>query len=277
MTQAELYVVATPLGNRGDITLRAIECLKKVPWIFAEDTREAFKLLELCGVSAEGKKLHSYASHNLKKATALAVEILQEGKSIALVTDRGTPGISDPGALLVAAAREAGVKAVPIPGPSAVTALVSVSGSCEHGFWYVGFLPKENKPRQQLFEQIRQLGQPVCFYESPRRIRQTFADLQSAFPQGAVFYGREMTKVYETFEWVPLANNPSETAMEQGEYVLLLQPGPQPQAQKAWEAEVALRLASDRDWSKDVATRYGVAAKDVYNALQHAKGSRSSE
>jgi 16S rRNA (cytidine1402-2'-O)-methyltransferase len=269
MTQAELYVVATPLGNRGDITLRAIEVLKQVTWIFAEDTRETMKLLELCGIPVAGKKIHSYASHNLKKATALAVKILGENQSIALVTDRGTPGISDPGALLVSAAREAGVKVLPIPGASAVTALISVSGVPD-GFLYLGFLPKENKPRQETFQSIANLGLPACFYESPRRIRDTLAELKTAFPKGRVFWGREMTKLFEQYRWMDLESIDVNEAPEQGEYVVMLQPGPRTDT-VAWEKEVQMRARSDRDWSKDVAARHGVTAKEVYNALQHLK------
>jgi 16S rRNA (cytidine1402-2'-O)-methyltransferase len=269
MTQAELYVVATPLGNRSDITLRAIEVLKQTTWIFAEDTRETFKLLELCGIAAAGKKIQSYASHNLKKATAQAVSILEGGESIALVTDRGTPGISDPGALLVSAARDAGVRVLPVPGASAVTALVSVSGIPD-GFVYLGFLPKEAKYRSEMFESIAALGLPACFYESPRRIRETLSDLKAAFAQGRVFWGREMTKLFEEYRWEDLATLDVQQAPEQGEYVVLVQPGPSPRA-LAWQEEVKLRAASDREWSKDVAARHGVTAKEVYNALQLIK------
>lgn len=272
MTQAELYVVATPLGNRLDITLRAMDCLKQADVLFAEDTREALKLLELCGIAAQGRKIHSYASHNLKRATQLAVELLQNGKRIALLTDRGTPGISDPGALLVAAAREAGIKVTPIPGPSAVTALVSVSGLAETGFVFWGFLPRENKPRQEAFDRMRALGLPVCFYESPRRVRETVEALKAAFPQGRLFMGRELTKIYEEFRWLDLAQTAADTLPEQGEYVFLLETGPSAKLQE-WETEVRLRMASDREWSKDVASRHGIAAKQVYNALQQARAS----
>lgn len=272
MEQSELYVVATPLGNRQDITLRAIECLKKVKWVFAEDTRETLKLFELCGISAQGKKLHSYANHNLKKATALATQILLEGQSIALVTDRGTPGISDPGALLVAAARESGVKVVPLPGPSAVATLVSVSGLEQNEFLFLGFLPRENKPKQEVFDRIRKLGAPACFYESPRRVRETFADLKAAFPAGALFFGREMTKMYEQFGWLDLSTATADALPEQGEYVLLVQPGKVPEGPSDWEEEVRLRLATDKEWSKAVATRFGVTSREVYNALQRLKG-----
>ncbi len=272
MDQSELYVVATPLGNRLDITLRAIECLKKVKWVFAEDTRETHKLFELCGISAEGKKFHSYASHNLKQATQYAAEILKSGESIALVCDRGTPGISDPGALLVAAARESGVKVVPLPGPSAVAALVSVCGLEKNEFLFLGFLPKENKPREQVFDRIRKLGAPACFYESPRRVRQTFEDLKAAFPNGSLFFGREITKMYEQFEWLNLSTANAEMLPELGEYVLMVLPGETTAGPEAWEDEVRLRMASDKEWAKSVGARFGIASRDVYNALQRLRG-----
>lgn len=276
MTQAELYVVATPLGNRLDITLRAIECLKQVRCIFAEDTREALKLMDLCGISAEGKKIHSYASHNLKKATELALKILGEGESVALVTDRGTPGISDPGALLVAAAREQGTKILPVPGASAVSALISVSGLKESEFFFVGFLPRENKPRAALFDRIARLGAAACFYESPRRIRETIEHLKAAFPQGSVFFGREMTKVFEQYELRVLADCGPENFPEQGEYVVLLRPGAVEKVQD-WEEQVRLRAASDRDWSKALAAQYGIASKEAYNALQRLRAAATEE
>ncbi len=275
MTQAELYVVATPLGNRLDITLRAIECLKQVRCIFAEDTREAFKLMELCGISSEGKKIHSYASHNLKKATELAVRLLAGGENIALVTDRGTPGISDPGALLVSAAREQGVKILPVPGASAVSALISVSGLRESEFFFIGFLPRERKARDALFNRIGRLGAASCFYESPRRIRDTVAELKVAFPEGSVFFGREMTKVFEQYVEVKLSEATGEDFPEQGEYVVLLRPGALPEV-KEWESQVHLRAGSDRDWSKAIAAQYGIASKEVYNALQRMRASGTS-
>ncbi len=276
MTQAELYVVATPLGNRLDITLRAIECLKQVRCLFAEDTRETLKLMELCGISPEGKKIHSYASHNLKKATELALKILGEGESVALVTDRGTPGISDPGALLVSAARAQGIKILPIPGASALSALISVSGLKESEFFFIGFLPRENKPRAALFDRIAHLGAAACFYESPRRIRETIQDLKIAFPRGSVFFGREMTKVFEQYVESPLAECAVEDFPEQGEYVVLLRPGAVEKAED-WEAQVRLRAASDRDWSKALAAQYGIASKDAYNALQRLRAATTEE
>ncbi|MBY0371581.1 16S rRNA (cytidine(1402)-2'-O)-methyltransferase [bacterium] len=270
MSQSELYVVATPLGNRGDITLRAIECLKEVPWIFAEDTRETLKLLEICGISAGGKKVHSYASHNLKRATELAVEILAEGKNVALVTDRGTPAISDPGALLVEAARAGGFKVVPIPGVSAVTALACVSGLLPGEFAFVGFPPQQEKHFRELLDQIRAFKRPAVFYESPRRVRETVQALSQAFPQGRVFVGREMTKVHEEYYWLDLAGADLATLPEQGEYTLLVTPG-ESRSEESWRAEVALRAATDKEWSKDVASRHGVTARDIYNALQHLR------
>lgn len=270
MNEAELYVVATPLGNRADITLRAIEVLKNAVCIFAEDTREAVKLLELCGISPAGKKIHSYASHNLKQATELALRILQENRRVVLITDRGTPGISDPGALLVHAAREEGVRVVPIPGPSAVSALVSVSGLVDGQFIFWGFLPKEDKHRHELWARWKQLGWAACFFESPRRIRETASELKVFFPHGRIFIGREMTKLHEEYRWLTLAELGPADLPEQGEYAVLLDPGKYQEAD-AWHREVALRLATDKEWSKDVAARHGVAARDVYNALQQQR------
>jgi len=221
-------------------------------------------------VSAEGKKMHSYASHNLKKATELAVELLGQGHSLALLTDRGTPGISDPGALLVEAARKNGVRVIPIPGASALAALVSVSGLSESAFFFAGFLPRENKPRSELFKKVGDWGVAFCFYEYPRGIRESVGYLKEAFPEGEVFFGREMTKLHEDYGWRALKDTNPEEFPEQGEYAVLVRPGKLEKAE-AWEEEVNLRMASDRDWSKVVAARHGITSRDVYNALQRLR------
>lgn len=131
---AQLYIIATPLGNRDDITLRAQAKIQELEYFFVEDTREFQKLLSLLGIENATKKYHSYASHNMKEATAMALRFLAEGKDIGFLTDRGTPAISDPGALLVQKARAAGFSITPIPGPSSVTTLMSVSGMTDGRF-----------------------------------------------------------------------------------------------------------------------------------------------
>lgn len=268
---ARLYMIATPLGNRGDITLRAIETLKTLEVLFAEDTREAVKLLELCGLSASGKRVQSYAAHNMKGSTEKALECLRRGESIGFLSDRGTPAVSDPGALLAREARALGFEVIPIPGPSAVTALFSVAGLEDGRFLFVGFPPTGASDRQQWWDRIEQAGVPACLYESPQRIRATVAELKARFPEGVIFFGREITKSFESFGWHRLADVDSEGFVEKGEYSLFVRPGKKAVVGEPWREEVTARLASEKQWAKSVADRHGVSAKEVYNALQERK------
>jgi len=269
---AKLYVIATPIGNRQDITLRALEVLKGLTHLFAEDTREIAKLLELHAIDAHAKKLHSYANHNLKGATEKAIELMREGQDLGVVSDRGTPGISDPGALLVRRAREEGFEVVPLPGPSSVTALVSASGWDASPFVFYGFWPTGSGEAKRLLEAIGKHRMVSCFLESAQRVRDAVAQWAEAFPQGKVCWGREMTKTFEEFRIVALSELAFESMMEKGEYTLLLDPGPSVVAEAAaWEEEVKFRLATEKEWAKWVGSRYGVASKDIYNALQKEK------
>lgn len=271
MPEAKLYIVATPLGNLKDITLRAIDVLTQVDWIFAEDSRETMKLMELSGIKVAGKHVQSFAAHNMRESAEKAIQILREGKEVAMVSDRGTPAISDPGALLVRRAREEGFPVFPIPGASSVTALLSVTGWDTDRFLFVGFLPTTDGERREVYEQIAGTGLPACFFESPKRVRRTAEELKARFPHGKLFWGREMTKAFEEYREVRLRNLSIEELSEKGEYALVLLPGETPAVKEAWREEVELRLASDKDWAKGVAARHGVASKEVYNALQELK------
>lgn len=268
---AQLYLIGTPLGNLQDVTLRAVETLKGLSVLFAEDTRELGKLLELVGVGAAGKTLHSCANHNLKDATEKALRYLREGKDLGFVSDRGMPGISDPGARLARLARAEGFGVVPVPGPSAPTTLLSVSGFEADRFVFLGFPPEKTGEREKLFSAVRALDVPICFFESPRRVRATLAELKARFPGGRVFVGREMTKLHETFTAEALAELDPESVPELGEFTIAVLPGPAEAAPEAWQQEAKLRLLSERDWAKALAARFGVAAKDIYNFLQQQK------
>lgn len=265
----QLYIIGTPLGNLEDITLRARHYLQELPHIFAEDTREVSKLLNLLGISLEGKKLHSYSSHNMKEATELALSILKES-SVGLVSDRGMPSISDPGAYLVQAAREETIPVIPIPGPSAVTTLISVSGFSQPAFHFIGFLPTTLKERKQLWDLVKKWPVPVCFFESPRRIRESLDELKSEFPEGRIFLGREMTKQFEEFSLVSLDSLDSQMIQERGEFSVLLDPG-KIETTLDWKTEIQERLLSDKEWAKKVAGRAQIASSEVYNALQKEK------
>jgi len=193
---AVLYIVATPIGNLKDVTLRALDTLKKVDIIACEDTRQTLKLLNEYGIK---KKLTSFHSHNEKTAGEKILKHLQEGLNIALVCDGGTPGISDPGSSIVRLVREHEISIVPIPGPSAVTTLMSVSGMESRGFCFYGFLsPKASRRRRDL-KKICEKNENVVIYESPYRIMALLKDINTIFPDRRVFIGREITKLYEEF------------------------------------------------------------------------------
>jgi 16S rRNA (cytidine1402-2'-O)-methyltransferase len=197
ISMSNLYIVATPIGNMGDITLRAIETLKNVDLILCEDTRTTKNLLNKYGIN---KPTMSYHAQSKLAKTDKIFEMLEEGKNLALVSDAGTPGISDPGAMLVAQVREkmSEVKVIPIPGASAVITALSASGLPTHEFTFLGFLPHK-KGRETLFKEIAASERTVVFYESPHRILKTLESLIKFCPTKKVCIARELTKIYEEF------------------------------------------------------------------------------
>jgi 16S rRNA (cytidine1402-2'-O)-methyltransferase len=191
-----LYIVATPIGNLEDISGRALRVLGEADLIACEDTRRSLKLLNHYGLKASLTPFHS---HNMKKAAPRLLELLQQGKRIALVTDGGTPGISDPGSYLVALARERDVKIVPLPGPSALSTILSISGAATAQVTFAGFLsPKGGRRRNQL-KALLDRREGVVLFESPHRILKLLEDLHSLAPDRTCLMGREMTKVHEEF------------------------------------------------------------------------------
>ncbi len=217
---AKLYIVATPIGNMGDITYRAIETLKNVDLILCEDTRETKKILNKYNIN---KPTMSYPSDDVSRAGHAQsspecsgragklsklnkiFELLEEGKDLALVSDAGTPGISDPGAMLVSLVKEHfshgvnEVSVIPIPGTSAVITALSASGLPTHEFTFLGFLPHK-KGRETLFREIAVSERTMVFYESPHRILKTLESLNKFCPNKKVCLARELTKIYEEFK-----------------------------------------------------------------------------
>jgi len=190
-----LYVVATPLGNLGDLSPRAADTLKRVSVVAAEDTRHSKPLLSHAGSKAE---LVSFHAHSPDRALERLLRILSEGRDVALITDAGTPAISDPGAELVAAARERGVQVVTIPGPSAVPASLSVSGIPADRYLFLGFLPRKGSDRRRLLETIATSEWTVVLFEAPNRVTELLEDLGEACgPDRQATVSREMTKVFE--------------------------------------------------------------------------------
>ncbi len=203
----KFFVVATPIGNMGDITLRALETLKRVDLILCEDTRETKKILDKYGIA---KPTMSYPSDDVVgknsrqsklSKTEKIFELLKEGKDLALVSDAGTPGISDPGSLLVSQirARTTLAQVIPIPGATAVITALSASGLPTHEFTFLGFLPHK-KGRETLFKEIAGAKRTYAFYESPHRILKTLESLVKFCPGKKVCVARELTKIYEEFK-----------------------------------------------------------------------------
>lgn len=198
---SKFYVVATPIGNLGDITLRAIETLKNADLILCEDTRGTRKILEKYNIN---KPTMSYHVHSKLAKIGKIFELLEEGKDLALVSDAGTPGISDPGAMLISRIKadthlRDSVNVIPVPGPSAVIAALSASGLPTREFTFLGFLPHK-KGRETLFKEIRDAKRTIVFYESPHRILKTLESLDKFCPNKKVCIARELTKIYEEFK-----------------------------------------------------------------------------
>jgi 16S rRNA (cytidine1402-2'-O)-methyltransferase len=190
-----LYIVSTPIGNLEDITLRAIRILKECDYIAAEDTRHSQILLQKYEIKKPTVSFHAWSD---QRKLEQILQHLREGKNIALISDAGTPGISDPGYVLIKAALEEGIQVVPVPGPAAFLTALSASGLPTHHFLYLGFLPMK-KGRQTMLESLKNEERTIVFYESPHRILKTLAELAEKFGQRPVVVARELTKVYEEF------------------------------------------------------------------------------
>lgn len=226
MPPGTLYVVATPIGNLADASARALETLRHVDLVACEDTRTTRTLLARHGIERTTLALHA---HNERAAGAKLLAALQAGKSVALVTDAGTPGVSDPGALLVEAAHRAGVRVVPLPGPNAAIAAYSAAGFSAAGFLFLGFLPAKAAERRKALAALES-ALPVILYEAPHRVQETVADLAARFgPEREIVIARELTKKFEEVARMPLAQASdwlrAHAHRQQGEFVLVLGPG----------------------------------------------------
>lgn len=216
-----LYIVATPIGNLEDMTLRALRVLKEAGLIAAEDTRHTKKLLIHYGID---RPLTSYHEHNERTKAPDLVTRLEQGQNIALVSDAGTPTLSDPGYRLVQAAIKAGVKVVPIPGPSALTAVLSVSGLPTDRFVFEGFLPAKKGERRNKISALREEKRTLVFYEAPHRLQESLQDLVEVLGDREAVLGREVTKIYEEFIRGPLSRVASQVGTKElrGEITLVV-------------------------------------------------------
>jgi 16S rRNA (cytidine1402-2'-O)-methyltransferase len=220
-----LYIVGTPIGNLRDITLRALDILKTVDLVAAEDTRVSQGLLNAHGLQ---KKLVALHEHNEREATERLLADLAAGKSVAYVSDAGTPGVSDPGAHLARRAREAGLPVFAIPGPSAVATALSVAGVGDGRWLFYGFLPNKATARRKVLAELQALPYALVFYEAPHRVRECVADLTEVFGgEREIAIARELTKLFEQVHLCPLGEAEAWLAADdnrcRGEFVLIVQ------------------------------------------------------
>ena len=276
-----LYVVATPIGNLEDVTLRALRILREVALIAAEDTRRTARLLQHYSIPTPTTSLHE---HNEYARTPGLIARLSAGESIALVSDAGTPGISDPGARLVAAAHAAGVRVEPVPGPSAVAAMLSASGLADEGFVFVGFAPSRAKARRDWLTDLGSEKRPIVLFEAPHRIRQLLQDVHDILGDRLVAIGRELTKAHESLGIRQISAWLSSPPPERGEFVVVVNSPkitPPLSAAPPSDTEVAVefgRLTDNgslgrREAIRQIATKRGLSTKEVFSALDRAKKS----
>ena len=275
----KLYIVATPIGNLEDITLRAIRILKECDLIACEDTRQTRKLLEHFGISTAAV---SYHEHNEAARAAELVAKIEEGSSIALVSDAGTPLISDPGYRLVRAAIDAGVVVIPIPGPSASLGALSAAGLPSDAFRFCGFLPPKSSQRRRILEDHKTETATLIFYETPHRIIDALEDIAAVMPSRPIVIARELTKLHEEFLRGTAAEIREILAARpsvKGEFTVLIGKAPEKKAGEAeaiGESEISLQDAvkaaekeglSHMDAIKRVAKERGLGKRDVYREV----------
>jgi 16S rRNA (cytidine1402-2'-O)-methyltransferase len=276
-----LFLVATPIGNLEDISLRALRVLREADLIACEDTRHTARLLRHYGIATPRESHHE---HNEASHTRRLIDLLREGKNIALVTDAGTPLLSDPGYSLVRACRQEGFTVVPIPGPSAAVTALSASGLPTESFFFVGFLPPKKGPRRRKLQEIAGVPATLIFYEAPHRLLAALEELCEILGARQACLARELTKVHE--EWLRgtlpeiLAALRSRSQIL-GEITLLVDRGAPESvpAQTRWPASIAQHLqeemqrtdASQKEALKAVARQRGISRKEAYRQLLKLK------
>jgi len=253
-----LYVVPTPLGNLADLGQRSLEVLCAVAWVAAEDTRHSGTLLKHIGSSARLLPAHQ---HNEREAAAKIIEKLTAGDAVALISDAGTPGISDPGARIVAAIRAAGFRVIPLPGPCAAVTALSAAGLADERFLFVGFLPAKAAQRRQCIAELAGMQAALVFYEAPHRVIETVEDLAAGLGQRTLVIARELTKLFESVHVGPLAEAgewlAADANRQKGEFVLIVSGAPA--GVDTGESERVLKLLLDDGLSVKQAAKLAAA------------------
>jgi 16S rRNA (cytidine1402-2'-O)-methyltransferase len=277
-----LYIVATPIGNLEDITLRALRILKEVDLIAAEDTRHTAQLLDRYDIRTPTTSFHE---HNEKEKTPSLLNRLARGETIALVSDSGTPGISDPGYRLVSAARSAGIRVVPVPGASAVLAALVSSGFPTDSFLFVGFPPRKSQARREWAAKMAVETRTVVLFESPHRLRQTLEDLGHELVDRPILVARELTKLHEELVIQPISSHLNRFQNPRGEFVVVIpaadsdgdkQEVPSDQQITAYFSRMEnFGLSTKRAAIRQVANHFKMPPRRVYAALERAKKKRT--
>jgi 16S rRNA (cytidine1402-2'-O)-methyltransferase len=276
-----LFVVATPIGNLEDVTARALRVLREAALIAAEDTRRTAHLLARYAIVTPTTSLHE---HNERRRVAGLIERLRRGDDIALVSDAGTPTISDPGQQLIQAAIDAGVRVEPIPGPSAVAAALAASGLPADTYLFLGFPPVRSKDRAAWFEAARTAGRTVVFFEAPHRIRATLEEFLRLIGDCRVCIARELTKAHETLVRGPISVGLMALERPVGEFTVVADIGHIPDtgqrqvpasADIAWEFGVMTKSgqATRRQAISALAKKHGMSARTIYQMLERSKDS----
>ena len=266
-----LFVVATPIGNLDDITIRALRVLREVALIAAEDTRRTGHLLIRHGISTPTTSLHE---HNERKKGASLVARLAAGDSLALVSDAGTPTISDPGMPLIRAAIEAGIRIEPIPGPNAAVTALSVSGLMTDSFTFLGFPPIRSKDRNMWLEQLRATAGAAVFYEAPHRIHATLSDVVHAVGDRPALVARELTKAHEELVRGPISTLFGQLKSSRGEFTVVVDVGCEAPAAPSVRHQIGQTIdfgVGKRQAVAALADQVGVSANDLYKAIEKLK------
>jgi 16S rRNA (cytidine1402-2'-O)-methyltransferase len=270
-----LYVVATPIGNLEDVTLRALRILREVSIIAAEDTRRTARLLQHYSISTPTTSLRE---HNERRQTAALIGRLEKGESVALVSDAGTPLVSDPGQALVSAVRTAGLRVEAIPGPSAVMAILSAAGVPASEFTFLGFPPTRLNDRKRWLSVVATEPRPLIFFEAPHRLQGTLVDISRVIDLNhTLFVGRELTKAHEELVVRPITGLLEYFAEPRGEFTLLIPPGGRTEGtvKPPNERQLATELGEltnngrlrRREALKIIGRKYGLTPNELYKLV----------